>query len=93
MTSLDKSGFWTDLLKKILRIIFKNNARPTSHHQHVVPHTDGWAIKGEGNQRYTSIHKTQSAAIRRAKKIAKNYGADVIIHREDGTIRDRLNYD
>ncbi|MCY4327163.1 MAG: DUF2188 domain-containing protein, partial [Rhodobacteraceae bacterium] len=24
--------------------------------QHVVPHKDGWGVKGAGNQRATSIH-------------------------------------
>lgn len=27
--------------------------------QHVVPHQDGWAVKGAGNQRATSVHDTQ----------------------------------
>jgi hypothetical protein len=95
MTAQKKSNFWLSLLKKIVKIILKNagfrSGAPT-HHQHVVPHPDGWAVKGEGNQRYTAIYKYQADAIERAKDIATNYGADVIIHREDGTIRDRMSY-
>ncbi len=93
MSDITKKSFWTNLLKKILRIVFKDTTGPRTHHQHVVPHEEGWAIKGEGNERYTSIHKTQAQAIRRAKQIARNYGSDVIIHSEDGTIRDRMSYD
>jgi hypothetical protein len=94
MADINERRFWTGLLKKILRIVFKNAGTGVqTHHQHVVPHDEGWAIRGEGNQRYTSIHSTQAKAIRRAKQIARNYGSDVIIHREDGTIRDRINYD
>ena len=91
MAEINERRFWTDLIRKILNILFKNAAGPKTHHQHVVPHEDGWAVRGEGNERYTSIHRTQKAAIRRAKQIARNYGSDVIIHRTDGTIRDRIN--
>ena len=31
--------------------------------QHVVPHQDGWAVKGAGNQRATSVHDTQQQAM------------------------------
>jgi uncharacterized protein YdaT len=58
----------------------------------VVPHPEGWAVKGEGNERYTGIFDYQDEAIERAKDIAYNYRADVIIHRQDGTIRDRISY-
>lgn len=60
---------------------------------HVVPHKDQWAIKKEGNIRYTSKHRKQETAIRKAKTLAKRYNSDVIIHRADGSIRDRLSFD
>lgn len=28
--------------------------------QHVVPHGGEWAVRGEGNERVTSIHPTQA---------------------------------
>lgn len=96
MADIRQSSFWINLLKKIAGIILKNmgvRTRPATHHQHVVPHPEGWAVKGEGNERYTATYKYQSDAIERAREIARNYGADVIIHREDGTIRDRMSYD
>ena len=31
--------------------------------QHVVPHSSGWAVKGEGNKKATRITKTQKEAI------------------------------
>lgn len=40
--------------------------------QHVVPHQDGWAVKGAGNQRATSVHDTQQQAIDAARNIARN---------------------
>ena len=44
----------------------------TSKNQHVVPHQDGWAVKGEGNQRATSVHDTQQQAFDAARQIARN---------------------
>ena len=96
MSDINTKSFWTDLLKKIIKIILKNlgvRTSPPTHHQHVVPHEEGWAVKGEGNERYTAVYKYQRDAIDRAKDFAKNYGSSVIIHREDGTIRDRISYD
>lgn len=95
MADIKQSNFWINLLKKIFKIILKNagvKTRPPTHNQHVVPHPEGWAVKGEGNERYTATYKYQDDAIERAKDIAYNYKADVIIHRKDGTIRDRVSY-
>jgi len=95
MPNTKKSNFWVDLLVKIVRIILKNlglRTSPPTHNQHVVPHPDGWAVKGEGNEKYTAVYNYQDEAIERAKDIAYNYRADVIIHRQDGTIRDRISY-
>ena len=50
-------------------------------------------MRREGNKRITSKHRLQTTAINKAKRIARKYQADVIIHREDGTIRDRIGYD
>lgn len=89
-----EDNFWVRLLKKVLQIIFKNLGASTSSrakHQHVVPHDEGWAIKGEGNTRYTGVFDRQSDAIDRAKEIARTYNADVIVHRSDGSILDRIN--
>jgi uncharacterized protein YdaT len=60
--------------------------------QHVVPHSDGWAVKGAGNQRATSIHNTQKQAIDAARDIAKNQHSELVIHRTDGRIRDKDSY-
>ena len=57
--------------------------------QHVVPHEDGWAVKGEGNQRATSVHNTQQQAIDAAREIARNQQSELIIHRPNGRTRDK----
>ena len=60
---------------------------------HVVPHRDGgWATKTEGAGRAGSRHKTQAAAIERARSQAIRQRAEVVIHRKDGRIRDSDSY-
>lgn len=61
----------------------------TGKNQHVVPHKGGWAVKGEGNSKATSIQPTQAKATEVARGIAKNQESELIIHRPDGRIRDK----
>ncbi len=58
-------------------------------HQHVVPHPEGWAVKPEGGQRASSIHRTQGEAIARGREIAQNQKTELFIHGRDGRIRAR----
>jgi hypothetical protein len=60
--------------------------------QHVVPHDGAWAVRGEGNKRVTSTHRTQKDAIGAAREIAINQQSEVKIHRRDGRIRDSDSY-
>lgn len=57
--------------------------------QHVVPRGDQWGVVGAGNSRATSLHPTQAAAVRAARKIARNQGSELVIHRPNGQIRDK----
>lgn len=60
--------------------------------QHVVLHKDGWAVKGVGNQRATSVHNTQQQAVNVAREIARRQQAELAVHRPDGSIRDKDSY-
>jgi hypothetical protein len=60
--------------------------------QHVVPHEGGWAVRGEGNSRATSVHQTQAQAITGATQIATNQRSEVLIHGRDGQIRERNSH-
>ncbi len=60
--------------------------------QHVVPHDGDWGVRGEGNERLTSIHDTQSEAIDAAREIAINQKSELVIHRPDGRIRDKDSF-
>jgi uncharacterized protein YdaT len=60
--------------------------------QHVVPFESKWGVRGEGNERLTGIYPTQKEAIEIAREIAINQRAEVVIHGEDGKIRDKDSY-
>ncbi|MDF1817050.1 MAG: DUF2188 domain-containing protein [Immundisolibacteraceae bacterium] len=60
--------------------------------QHVVPHGNDWAVKGAGNQKATSVHSTQLEAIGQAKKIAQNQQSEMLVHGQNGRIRERNTY-
>ena len=61
----------------------------TRRDQHVVPHDDGWAVRGAGSERATSVHDTQREAIDAGRKIAQNQHTELFIHGRDGRIRER----
>ena len=61
----------------------------SSKNQHVVPHKGGWAVKGAGSQKASSVHSTQKSAIDTARAIAKNQGSELLVHGKNGQIRSR----
>ncbi|WP_349264258.1 DUF2188 domain-containing protein [Longimicrobium sp.] len=60
--------------------------------QHVVPHPNGWAVKGAGNSKATKVVGTQAEAIAVGREIAINQGSELRIHRPNGQIRDSWSY-
>lgn len=60
--------------------------------QHVVPHPDGWAVKGAGNDRATKVTTTQQEAIQFAKEIAQNQQSELIVHGKNGQIRQKDSF-
>lgn len=60
--------------------------------QHIVPKDNGWAVKGAGNSKVTKTFETQKDAIDFGRQIAKNQESELVIHRKDGTIRDKDSY-
>ncbi|MBW2570691.1 MAG: DUF2188 domain-containing protein [Deltaproteobacteria bacterium] len=60
--------------------------------QHVVKHSQGWAVKGAGNSKATKVTRTQADAIDVAQNIARNQQSDTKIHGRDGKIRAGNSY-
>jgi hypothetical protein len=87
---------WLRTLIELFEVFFnafQSSKRGRTWHQHVVPYKEGWAVRCEGNKHITSKHRKQSTAIHKAKRLARKYKADVIIHGSSGGIRDRISYD
>lgn len=60
--------------------------------QHVVRHTDCWAVRGAGNERVTRVTDTQREAIQIAREIAQNQQSELLIHGRNGQIRERDSF-
>ncbi|MDA8747687.1 DUF2188 domain-containing protein [Litoreibacter sp.] len=61
----------------------------SKRNQHIVPHDNGWAVRGAGAQRATSTHATQQQAIDAGRSISQNQGSELLIHGRNGQIRAR----
>lgn len=59
---------------------------------HVVPREQGWAVTREGAERDSSHHSTQAEAISQARETARRERVELLVHGEDGKIRERNSY-
>lgn len=60
--------------------------------QHVVPRDGEWAVRRAGSSRDTRRFDTQQAAVRAARRIARNQETELFVHARDGRIRERRSY-
>lgn len=60
--------------------------------QHVTPHGNQWQVKGAGNQKATAVTQTQQQAINIARDIAKNQKSELVIHGQNGQIRQKDSF-
>lgn len=60
--------------------------------QHVIKRENSWAVKGEGNTKATSLHRTQAEATKAARDIAINQKSELLVHDEKGHIVRRNSY-
>lgn len=59
---------------------------------HVVPSDTGWGVKVSGNERNSKNFTTQQQAINYGKEKAKDNNAELIIHGQNGRIREKNSY-
>lgn len=64
----------------------------TKKNQHVVRRPNGWAVKPEGGQRASSVHRTQQEAIEAGRELARNQKSELLVHGRNGRIRARDSY-
>lgn len=60
--------------------------------KHVVPHSEGWAVKSEGASRAARVFETQREAIAYGRKQAIKHSGELFIHGSNGQIRERNSY-
>ena len=62
--------------------------------QFVTPYSDGgWAVQAEGAEKPSDIFDSKAEAVTRGKEIAKNKGTQLIIHKQDGSVDEKVQYD
>ena len=55
---------------------------------HVVPGINGgWRLRKENALRASSTYRTQSEAVEKARKVARKEGVELVIHRDDGSVK------
>jgi hypothetical protein len=60
---------------------------------HVTPAGEDWRVRRTGARRAASIHESKSAAITRAKQLARHAAlGQVRVHRSDGAIQTEYTY-
>jgi hypothetical protein len=61
---------------------------------HIVPNKEKgtWDVKREGSDKPLSSHHTQTIADQAGRKIARQDKVELVIHRRDGTIRDKDSF-
>jgi hypothetical protein len=61
---------------------------------HIVKSKNGedWSVKTENSERAFRNVSTQKEAIEIGKSVAKNNGAELLIHGKDGRIRDKNSF-
>jgi uncharacterized protein YdaT len=61
--------------------------------QHVVPRQDGgWGVKRSNSERASHVTATKADAVKIAREISKNQGAEMLVHNKDGKIGYRNSY-
>jgi hypothetical protein len=60
---------------------------------HITHRKNGdWAVIGSDDQRASSLHKTQGAAIKAGTPLAKANRSELVIHNRENKIRDKDSY-
>lgn len=59
---------------------------------HLVPREDAWAVVGRGENKAVELAETKEQALSIGRGIGRDQGAILVVHREDGTIQEILNY-
>lgn len=59
---------------------------------HVVPHSDGWAVRRENSGRASSIHDVKQGALDAGRALAQAARVELVIHGKDGVIQNSNSF-
>lgn len=59
---------------------------------HVVPRSDGWAVKKSGSVRSIKNFDTQREAIEYGTQLSRKEGSELYIHKQNGQIREKNSF-
>ncbi|MFC0471093.1 DUF2188 domain-containing protein [Halalkalibacter kiskunsagensis] len=59
---------------------------------HLVPHTNGWAIKRANAEKASYVFDTKAKALQKAQSLSSNQETSLVIHKQDGTIERQQNF-
>jgi len=65
---------------------------PKKRDIHIVPLENGWAVKREGSERASSVHRTKKEAMDRGRDQAKRDRVERVEHGQDGRIQKSNSY-
>jgi hypothetical protein len=82
-----------DMMRINFKQVVKKGCVNMKKNQHITQREDGkWQVKGEGNEKATRITDTQKEAINIGREIARNQESELLIHGENGKIREKNSY-
>ena len=97
LSSIDYMQSSADLIAEAVDHILQQK-RPRKRRKeissfHVFPRESEWSVKRQGATRASSLHQTQSDAIKAAKALAANNNpSEIIVHSRDGSVTSREIY-
>lgn len=59
---------------------------------HVIPYRNRWVVVESGDPTERRVIRTRDAAIQQARELAVAFKGEVIVHRKDGRIQDRISF-
>jgi hypothetical protein len=58
----------------------------------IVNHPEGWAVRREGSERASSVHRTQEQAIDEGRRLAQQDHTELIVQDRHGQIRSKDSF-
>lgn len=94
-TAISRAKDWAENRGKTYEKRRKSRITDLKKHgrdRYVIPYTDEWAIRVEGNARVEKIFHTKEEAVTQARKEAKSVNGSLTIQKKTGKVEKRVSY-